>query len=74
MTLFYDPKSSKEWNYLASQIVCWLQSPSASFDQPVHGSVVLFNERDGELRDLSLHDLETLKKLIDAREKGAEQA
>ena len=74
ITLFHDPNSAKPWNYLGSQLVCWLQSPTASFDQPVHGTVILFNERDGDLQPLSLHDLEALKKLVDAREKGAEQA
>lgn len=74
ITLFHDPKSTKGWNYLASQLVCWLQSPSASFDQPVHGTVILFNERNGELQPLKLQDLAKLQKMVDERECGAEQA
>lgn len=74
ITLFYDPNSKKEWNYLGSQLLCWLQSPSATFDRPVHGPVVLFNEQEGELKPLTMRDLETLKKLLDQRERGAEHA
>ncbi len=73
VTLFYDPYSKGEWNSRASHLACWLQSTTESLDQPIHGPAVLFNEMNGELRDLALSDYATLQAMADERERSAEK-